>query len=300
MAIILSENFRALFYAPFYAALATGAFHAAGVDVELRPSAAPAEAARALLSGEVDVMWGGPLRVMMTHDADPTADTIAFADVVQRDPFLIVGRHPRPGFILADLADVRLGIVSEVPTPWLCLQEDLRRAGVVAGHPLHGRSMADNAAALRQGQIDAIQVFQPLAEGLLQEGVGHLWYAAATRGPAAYTALVTRRPTLQARRAELRAMALGLHRTLRYVAETPASNLAAIVRPFFSDLPAAPMTGALARYQRLGIWNRTPVIRQDGYDFLHAAMRHGGALSRDIAFADCIDTSLAREVIGAA
>ena len=36
MAIQLSENFRALFYAPFYAAHAIGAYHAEGVDVTLR------------------------------------------------------------------------------------------------------------------------------------------------------------------------------------------------------------------------------------------------------------------------
>ena len=65
MSIVLSENFRALFYAPFYAALATGAFRDAGVEVTLRPSPSPAAAARALRAGEVDVMWGGPLRVMM-------------------------------------------------------------------------------------------------------------------------------------------------------------------------------------------------------------------------------------------
>ena len=41
MSIVLSENFRALFYAPFYAAYATGAFRDAGVEVSLRPSPDP-------------------------------------------------------------------------------------------------------------------------------------------------------------------------------------------------------------------------------------------------------------------
>ena len=56
MSIILSENFRALFYAPFYAASATGAFRDAGVEVTLRPSADPPAAARALRAGEADVI----------------------------------------------------------------------------------------------------------------------------------------------------------------------------------------------------------------------------------------------------
>ena len=74
MAIRLSENFRALFYAPFYAAHATGAFTEAGVDVVLVPSPSPPAAVKALLAGEVDVMWGGPLRVMMLRDSDPQSD----------------------------------------------------------------------------------------------------------------------------------------------------------------------------------------------------------------------------------
>ena len=128
--IVLSENFRALFYAPFYAAYATGAFRDAGVEVALRPSPDPPAAARALRSGEVEVMWGGPLRVMIVHDSEPDADLVCFADVVARDPFFVIGARPRPDFRLADLAKLRFASVSEVPTPWICLADDLRRAGV--------------------------------------------------------------------------------------------------------------------------------------------------------------------------
>ena len=130
MAIRLSENFRALFYAPFYAAHATGAFTEAGVDVVLVPSPSPPAAVKALLAGEVDVMWGGPLRVMMLRDSDPQSDLVCFCDVVARDPFFIIGAKPRPDFRFADLKGLRFATVSEVPTPWICLADDIRRAGV--------------------------------------------------------------------------------------------------------------------------------------------------------------------------
>src|SRR5476649_441333 len=109
MSIVLSENFRALFYAPFYAAQATGAFAAAGVEVALKPSPNPPAALRALRAGEVDVMWGGPLRVMLLHDTGPAADLVCFCDVVARDPFFVIGARPKPDFKFADLAGVRLG-----------------------------------------------------------------------------------------------------------------------------------------------------------------------------------------------
>ncbi len=295
--IVLSENFRALFYAPFYAAYATGAFRDAGVEVELRPSPDPAAAARALRSGEVDVMWGGPLRVMIVHDSEPDADLVCFADVVARDPFFVIGARPRPDFRVADLAKVRFATVSEVPTPWICLADDLRRAGVDLERldRLSGSSMAENAAAIRAGTLEAAQLFQPYAEELLASGAGHLWYAAATRGLTAYTTLVTRRPTLERRADDLLKMTKGLHRTLGWFASTPAIEIARALRSYFPDVGEAIFSAAIDRYRKLGVWGPAPVIRREGYDRLHSAMRAFGTLERDIPYELCVDTSLAEQ-----
>lgn len=293
--IVLSENFRALFYAPFYAAYATGAFRDAGVEVALRPSPDPAAAARALRSGEVDVMWGGPLRVMIVHDSEPDADLVCFADVVARDPFFVIGARPRPDFRLADLARLRFASVSEVPTPWICLADDLRRAGIDPDRldRVSGPSMADNAAAIRAGTLDAAQLFQPYAEELLASGAGHLWYAAATRGLTAYTTLVTRRPTLERRADDLLKMTRGLHRTLGWFAATPAVEIARALKSYFPDVSEPIFAAAIERYRKLGLWGPDPVIRREGYDRLHAAMRAAGTLKRDIPYELCVDTSLA-------
>jgi NitT/TauT family transport system substrate-binding protein len=299
MAIRLSENFRALFYAPFYATHATGAFTEAGVDVALVPSPSPPAAAKALLAGEVDVMWGGPLRVMMQRDSDPRSDLVCFCDVVARDPFFIIGAKPRPDFRFADLQGLRFATVSEVPTPWICLADDIRRAGVdpVALAPIADRSMAENETALRRGALDAVHLFQPYAERLLASGAGHLWYAAATRGRTAYTTLVTRRGVLDRQRDELLKMTRAVHRTLGWFARTPASEIADRLQGYFPDVAPAIFAGAIERYRALGLWGSDPVIRREGYDRLHAAMRAAGTLRRDIAFEDCVDTKLAEQAM---
>lgn len=299
MVIRLSENFRALFYAPFYSAQATGDFRDAGVHVELVPSPDPASAVKALRSGEVDVMWGGPLRVMMAHDAEPGSDLVCFCDVVARDPFFIIGRQPRPDFRFADLQGLRFATVSEVPTPWICLADDIRRAGIdPASLPrIADRTMAQNEAALADGSVDAIQVFQPYAERLVASGAGHIWHEAATRGLTAYTTLVTRRSVLQDREDELLRMTRGLHRTLGRFARTPAAELAARLLDYFPDVPQPLFAGAIERYRRLALWGSDPVIRREGYDRLHAAMRAAGALKRDVAFETCVDTGLAERAI---
>jgi NitT/TauT family transport system substrate-binding protein len=301
MTIRLSENFRALFYSPFYATQATGAFAAAGVEVAMIPSPSPAAAVAVLRAGEVDVMWGGPLRVMMLHDREPACDLVCFCDVVARDPFFVIGAKPKPDFRFADLKGIRFATVSEVPTPWICLANDLRQAGVDPAKldRVDDKSMAENEAALAAGTLDAIQVFQPYAERLIASGAGHLWYAAATRGLTAYTTLVTRRSVLIERAEELERMTRAVHRTLQWFARTPAFEIAGLLKDYFPDLPTLLYAACIERYRALGLWGPDPVIRREGYDRLHAAMRASGALTRDIAFEACVDTAIAEKAVRA-
>lgn len=300
--ITLSENFRALFYTPFYAAYETGAYKAEGVEVDFRLSSSPEQTAAALRAGEVEVMWGGPLRVLMAHDADPTSDVVCFCDVVARDPFFVIGREPRPDFRPADLATVRIGTVSEVPTPWLCLQDDIRRDGAdpASVARVTNGTMARNTAALRAGTLDAVQLFQPYAEDLLASGDGHLWYAAANRGLTAYTTLVTRRSVIVSKRDELLGMVRAMHRTLRWIRATPGMEIQRVLASYFPDVPAALCASAIDRYRALELYGPDPVTRREGFDRLAACMRSGGALSRDVPFAECVDNSLAEQAISLA
>lgn len=297
--LILSENFRALFYAPFYAAFAIGAYEAEGVAVTLRASTDPAGTTAELLAGKVDAMWGGPLRVMMTHATDPTADTVCFCDVIVRDPFFVVGRTPRPDFQLADLAGVRFASVAEVPTPWLCLQDDLRRAGIdpAALNRVSGPSMAENAAALRAGKLDAVQLFQPYAESLVADGAGHIWYVAAKRGLTAYTTLVARRATLAARRDEFIAVVRGMHRALQWMQVTSGEDAARALAGFLPDVPGPILAAAIDRYRALGLYTSNPVMPREGFERLQSAMRSGGALHTPIPFESCVDNSFADATI---
>lgn len=296
--IILSENFRALFYAPFYAAHAIGAYAAEGVEVTLRPSAHPSQTAADLRAGRIDVMWGGPLRVLLTHAADPASDLVCFCDVVARDPFFVLGRQPRLNFRPADLAGLRLGSVSEVPTPWLCLQDDIRRAG---GDPsavtrVTDATMEQNAVALREGRLDAVQLFQPHAEALLASGAGHLWHAAASRGLTAYTTFVTRRSVLNQRRQEMLGLVRAMYRTLRWIRVTPGAEVARVIGNMFPDVPPTIFATAIDRYRALDLYSADPITRREGFDRLAASMRSGGALDKIIPFQDCIDNSLADQV----
>jgi NitT/TauT family transport system substrate-binding protein len=299
MALRLQESLRGVFYAPFYVALARDAYGAEGVEVQFVSSPSPGDAARNVMNGTVDVCWGGPMRVMQAYQQVPGCDLVSFAEIVTRDPFLLVGCEPRPGFALRDLFRMRLATVSEVPTPWMCLQEDLRRAGIAPANisRVVDRTMQENVAALRRGEIDVVQVFEPFAAALLADGAGHVWYVQARRGPTSYTTFYARRSLLDARRDELRRMVRAIHRTQKWVAATDGVAIAAEIAGYFTDVPTPILADACARYKTLGIWSDDPRLPRAGYDRLRASLVSGGFVSPGTPYELAVDNSLADGVV---
>ncbi len=299
MQITIIENFRAVFYTPFYASFALNAYEAEGLDVKRIMSSVPAETMQVLLSGEGDVAWGGPIRLMAGNDQGTDPGLVIFCDVVGRDPFFLLGREPRESFQLSDLMNQRLSVVTEVPTPWLCLQHDLRLAGL---NPedidcRENRTMPENVEALRSGDVDVIQVFQPYVEQVVAEEIGHVWYAAADRGATAYTAFYTTRDFHAKNPEHLLRMTRAMYRTLHWIEQHDAGELATLVASFFPDVTRELLTQALRRYKNLGLWNRTPVMPQEGFDWLQAACLSGGFIQSGTTYAHCVDMQFAEAVV---
>ena len=292
----LFESLRAVFYAPLYLALELDAYGRRRIEVEFGRPDSPDDAASSLFGSGADVIWGGPMRMMQYQQRHGDGEVVAFAEAVTRDPFYVVGREPRPDFRFADLMDARFASVSEVPTPWLCLQDDIRRAGFdpAAMNREAGRSMAENADALREGKVDAIQVFEPFVEELLHEGAGHVWYAAASRGPTSYTTLYTSRRFAEDNPGTLSALAGGVMDALTWLHGHDAEALAERLQGYFPDLAPARLAGAVARYKANGVWGRDPVLPLEGFVRLKGALISGGFIARDIPFEACVDNRHAK------
>lgn len=294
MHVKLSENFRAVFYGPFYATHALGFYADEGVDVELLNSPAPAAAAAGLLDGSIDISWGGPMRVMKARDLDPASPMVCFCEVAGRDPFFLVGKRDPASFRLADLTSLKLGQVSEVPTPWLCLQHDLRLAGIDPAKVscIIGRSMADNLAALRAGALDVVQMFEPYVSTALQDGGMRILYAASTRGPTCYTTFLASRDSVRRNRAAFDAMVRATRKTLSWVAAHSAQELATAVAPYYTHVPQDVLTSAFQRYRDAGLWSRTPQVQRQGFERLADSLKSGGYITRLHAYEDCVEQTL--------
>lgn len=292
--IILYENLRTIAYAPFYRAVEQGDWAAEGVEVEVRLSPEPVETAQGLLEGRADVSWGGPMRVMLHHDRDPECPLVCFGQVVARDPFILLGRAPNPRFRFEDLADKRIAVATEVPTPWMCFQDDLRRAGIdpTSIDRAPDAPMAENLERLAAGAVEVVQVFEPHAARAEAEGIGHVWHRFATRGDLGYTSFYTTRAFLGANRGVCRALLRGIQRAVTALYAEPPEVTAATLERYFPDLPAGILTRAIAGYRASGLWARSPALPAATVAVLKAALLSGGLIGQDIPHERIVDDTL--------
>ena len=300
MPIRIYESFRAVFYTPFYLPHALGAYEAEGLDVVLGTSPSLDLVASHLREG-ADVYWGGPMRIMVNHDRDPGCGIVGFCEAVTRDPFFLVGSTPRPDFTLADLEQVTLGTVSEVPTPWMCLQDDLRQAGIDPDTVLRVTDLvADlHLELLGEGLAEDSLETHPadLLIELLADGAGHIWYAAADRGPCSYTTLYCLRPTIEREADTLLCMTRAMYRSQKWLHTVTAAEVAQALADFFPDLPGALLTRAIERYRTLGVWGRDPLLPREGFERLRTALLSGGLIEKPIRYEDCVEPRFAEAVI---
>jgi NitT/TauT family transport system substrate-binding protein len=157
--------------------------------------------------------------------------------------------------------------------------------------------MASNSDALRRGEVDVVQLFQPFVEELLESEAGHIWYAAAERGPTSYTTLYARRSTLNERRGECERMVRAIHRTLKWVHASSGAQIAAAIAAYFPDVPQPRLAKALDRYKALGLWGRNTRLPRTGYERLKSGLVSGGLVSKGTPYETAVDNSLAELVI---
>ena len=286
MKLRIAENFRAVFYAPFYAIRTLGFAASEGLEIDWLPSEAPGGTIDQVKRGAIDAQWGGPMRVLKDHDS-PNPSLLCFTEVVWRDPFYVIGRA-RPGFLLKDLAAMRVGIVSEVPTPWYCLRADLEDAGVDTTqlNATRDLTMAQQLAALAAGKLDAVQVFEPYASQALAAGNAVL-YAAASRGPTSYTTFITSRETAAKHREEFAALTRATQKMLDWLFKEGPAELARVTASFFPDVPQELLRSGLERDSRAGLWSRTTTVSKPGFDRLAYSMHDGGFIKHRATYAEC-------------
>lgn len=284
--VIAYENLRGLVYSPFYIGLAEGLFEQAGVELLASLSPSGEETLAGAAAGRVEIAWGGPMRVMRDHDRNTDSNLVCFGLAVQRDPFLIIGAEPDPDFAIANLPTRRLAVATEAPTPWLLLQEDVRRLGfdptsIELTDPVNP---IDALEGLANSRFDYVLAFEPWGSKAELEGTGSVLSVGARRGPLAFTSFYGSRDFVIKRPTAVSALLRGLSLSLARINSMESEEAASKVKAWFQEFDEPLLAAAISRYQRLKIWPSDTKITVDGFVRLKSALISGGFIQSDTAY----------------
>ena len=294
--ITLYENLRACSYTPFYLAQTLGFFEEEGLDINLQLSPSPPETAQGLIDGRADVSFGGPMRVLMHHNTDDHCPLICFGQVVARDPFILVGQTPNTTFCFQDLIGPKIGVATDVPTPWMTLQDDLSRAGVNPNsiNKSVDKTMQEHTVLFKKGELDIVQVFEPYAQELLESG-GHVWHRFSTRGDIAFTTFYATRNFVNSNRFACRSLIKAINKSLNKIHQSSAAEISDAIRPFyFPYLTPNAYENIITRYKDSKLWPKTTALPVESFARLKAALLSGGLIQKDIPYDRIIDQELSR------
>ncbi len=297
MKLTLVENFRALFYMPFYMLKERGGAEAEGLEVEWIDANTPGGGVEAVKRGAADLTWGGPMRIMKDHDSHPIGpdSLVGFCEVVGKDPFYLVGRKSLLPLSLDQLPAQRLSVVSEVPTPWLCLQTDLANIGVdVAAYLANGdivvtRTFEEQITALASGQADVIQLFEPYVSRLELETDMAILARAGDRGPTVYTVFITTHARHAEKAVEFAALTRAMARTQQWMLSHPDS-IYELGGRYFPDIHPEIVRRSIRRYIDEGVWSASPAVSRDGFETLSRCLHNGGFIRAPGQFSLCISS----------
>ena len=299
----LMETFRSVFYTPIYVAVSGGFFEQQGlhVDFSTAPSGPrPRHGLVALNNGEADIAQSGAMRSIIAADWGAEVLHSHFIEINSRDGFFMVGRVPEDRFSWNDLKDSTLIPVGFSPMPKASLHYALGKRGVEMGKVrlLEGLSLDQAIETFRSGEGDFIHLPQPAAEQLVDEGAGHL---VAALGPIighiAFSSFATTQRFLESNGEVVQRFTQGFYNAQKWLAQNEPQSIAELVAPFFPEVDARLISGAIARYQGQDTWAKDPLFREDGFDTLQDVLAQAHLINSRQSYARIVRPDFARKAM---
>jgi NitT/TauT family transport system substrate-binding protein len=268
------------FYSPLIATRAAGFLAAEGLEAVFS-IASPSEVPRARLGDRsVDLIQSAVSASFAPLERGEKSDIVHFAQINQRDGFLIAARAPDPAFRWDKLAGARV-LVDHGGQPLAMFKFALHRQGVDYGEAIAVDAGAPEQmiSAFRAGEADYVHLHGPAPQQLEKDGVGHIVASVGEAiGPVAFSSLCSTRTWLAGDMAQ--AFMRAYRKAQAWVLETPARKIAEIEGPYFEGVDTDVLERTIGFYQQLGTWASTPEIPRDGYEVTLDVFARSGLITR--------------------
>ncbi|HVY07431.1 MAG TPA: hypothetical protein VHB46_15765 [Burkholderiales bacterium] len=254
------------FYGPLLAGISAGFFAAEGFEPTYSVMQPGKTVAQMLLSGAIHVSQSAVSAAWPYLEKNERPPFVSFAQINQRDGFLIASRNPVPEFGWAKLTMGRF-MFAHGGQPQAMLAYALHKKGVSldktngidAGEP------QKSLVAFRHGEGDWYHEQAPWPQQLQHEGIAQpVASVGEAIGPVAFSSLAAL-PRWLATPDAIR-FTRAYRKARAWVQETSAATVAQSLQNFFPEIAPDAMLAAIHYYQGLGCWTGDIAIDPAHYE----------------------------------
>lgn len=292
----LSEVTRSVFYAPQYVAIQLGFFKDEGIQVELVTSDGADNVMVALLSGAADIGLSGPEAAIYVYNEGREDHAVIFAGLTSRDGSFLIGRTP--DFTWDDLRDAHVLPGRRGGMPFMVFEHVLTEIGI-ADDVYFDNSIQFSAmaGAFLGGTGDFVTAFEPVASTIELEGRGYVVASIGTEsGELPYTTYQALSSFTRENPDLIQGFTNAIARGQEWVQLNSPEEVAAVIAPFFPDADMEILASSIARYQYIGAYAHTPIIRDEAFYRLQEIMINAGELMETAPFGTLVNNEFAENV----
>ncbi|MDI3256797.1 MAG: ABC transporter substrate-binding protein [Kyrpidia sp.] len=280
--IRFAEVIRSIFYAPHYVALDKGFFDEQGLKVDMVTAQGSDKGAAALLAGTADISLIGPETSMYIFNQHGDKHIKVFYQLTGVDGSFLVGRPSSVPFRWQDVNGKTIISWRPGSSPQMMLNHVLGRQGVKESRVLTNIAPQAMVGAFRSGQGDYVQVYEPLASMLEQQGAGRVAVSLGEAGGAyPETAYEATDSYIRAHPDVIQKWCMAVHKATRWIESHSPAEVADVIAPYFEGTPKDLIAKSVERYEKQHTWPDNPVLTPEQFAILQNVLVEAGTIKPD-------------------
>ena len=268
------------FYTPLLVTIGGGFLAAEGIDAEFSIAESPRDVLAGVHGGTVQVAQSAVSVNFGALERGKRSPLVHFAQINERDGFMILAREPDDAFAWSKLAG-RTVLVDHSRQALAMFKYALHKEGVDVDSVDVVKAGGPEAmeTAFRAGQGDYVHLQGPAAQQLTGEKLGHIVaWPAESIGPVAFSSLAASRKWLDS--PDAGTFMRAYRRAREFAIEMDPDEVASVIGRYFNETDRDALIEAVKLYQELGCWSPGVRISPQAFEKTLDVFQHSGHISK--------------------
>ncbi len=289
--IKVAEVTHSIFYTPFYVAMENGYFKEEGINIDLSLVSGSDNVAASVLSNDTNIGLAGPESATYVYLGKEKDYLQVFSGLTKRDGQFMLSRENKE-FSWEDLKGKEILIGRSTGMPGLSFLRALDNEGIKRNEVNINTSIefAELSGAFLSGEGDYVNLFEPLASKLEQNGNGYVVTSVGlSSDPFPYTAFYARKSYINNNLDLLKGFTRAIKKGMDYTLNNSSKLVAQKISKQFSDTNITDLEVMIERYRNADVWLSTPYVSEEFFNTLTDLLKENNLIKETVNYKDLVN-----------